>query len=50
VIDAMGFDLTTADGYAAWRAAGGRWPCETDEVMQRYEAARAAEVQHEEAA
>lgn len=30
-IDTDGYDLRTAEGYAAWRADGGRWVDELDD-------------------
>jgi hypothetical protein len=41
--ETWGFDLRTAEGYQAWRDAGGRWPDETPERMRAYcEAGEAA--------
>ena len=34
-LETWGFDLRTAEGYQAWRDAGGRWPDETRERMER---------------
>ena len=41
-LETWGFDLRTAEGYQAWRDAGGRWPDETRERMEAYEKAREA--------
>ena len=41
-IETWGFDLRTAEGYQAWRDAGGRWPDETPERMKAYEEAAGA--------
>lgn len=39
--ESWGFDLASADGYLAWREAGGLWPDETPERMQAYREAQA---------
>lgn len=41
-LETWGFDLQTAEGYQAWRDAGGLWPDETPERMQVYREAREA--------
>lgn len=41
-LETWGFDLRTAEGYQAWRDAGGRWPDETPERMRAYREAQEA--------
>lgn len=41
-LETWGFDLRTADGYQAWRDAGGRWPDETPERTRACREAREA--------
>lgn len=48
-LETWGFDLRTAEGYQAWRDAGGRWPDETPERMRAYREAQEAQEASEEA-
>lgn len=38
--ETWGFDIASAEGYQAWREAGGRWPDETPERMEAYRKAQ----------
>jgi hypothetical protein len=40
--DALGFDISTAEGYRRWRAGGGIWPDETFGRLSAYAAAKEA--------
>jgi hypothetical protein len=38
--DALGFDMSTAEGYRRWRAGGGIWPDETFPRLAAYAEAK----------
>lgn len=43
-VETWGFDLRSAEGYQAWREAGGMWPDETETPERMSEYCEAQEV------